>query len=123
MADLDLTAEPSTTASVGTAPALATVAYDPSRDRERLRGKLAGWLLALLAAVAIGPVVALVFDQINSSTLKDILGGVFTPLLGVFGTVTGFYFGSTHPSQPLLVNPGGPASGGASLNVDDGGAS
>jgi len=97
---LDLTGEPPVGPTAGTAPALATTPYDPSQDREHLRGTLAKLLLALLTVVAIGPVVALIFDKIDVATLKDILAGVFTPLLAVFGTITGFYFGNAQASQP-----------------------
>jgi len=97
---LDLTGEPPVGPTAGTAPALATTPYDPSQDREHLRGTLAKLLLALLTVVAIGPVVALIFDKIDAATLKDILAGVFTPLLAVFGTITGFYFGNAQASQP-----------------------
>jgi hypothetical protein len=100
LADLDLTTEAQVAANAGTAPALAITPYDPSQDRERLRGKLAGWLLALLAVIAVGSVAALIFGEIDSPKLKDILTGVFTPLLGVFGTITGFYFGNAQASQP-----------------------
>ncbi|MDQ6725696.1 MAG: hypothetical protein M3066_05975 [Actinomycetota bacterium] len=112
MSDLDLTTEPPVTASAGTGPAFAIAPYDPSQDRERLRGILAGGLLALLAAVAIGSVAALIFSEIDSAKLKEILVGVFTPLLGVFGTITGFYFGNSQASQPLPGNQNGPGDGG-----------
>jgi hypothetical protein len=107
--DLDLTTEPPVAPTAGTGPALAITPYDPSRDRERLRGTLAKLLLALLAVVAIGPVAALIFSQIDGAALKDILAGVFTPLLGVFGTITGFYFGNAQASQPGLPAPVVPA--------------
>ena len=104
---LDLTPEPPVAA--GTGPAVATVPYDPSEDRELLRGILAKLLFALLAVVAIGAVTARIVDQIDGAALKDILTGVFTPLLGVFGTVTGFYFGSAQASQGPAVPPAPPA--------------
>ncbi len=114
---LDLTSEPPVGPTAGTAPALATTPYDPSQDREHLRGTLAKLLLALLTVVAIGPVVALIFDEIDAATFKDILAGVFTPLLAVFGTITGFYFGNAQASQAahkargqVDSNAGGPPS-------------
>lgn len=110
MPDLDLTTEPQVPANAGTAPTLATTPYDPSRDRERLRGRLAVLLLVLLALIAAGSVAAIIAGQIDSAKLKDILGGVFTPLLAVFGTITGFYFGNAQASQPAglpIAPPGG----------------
>ena len=103
---LDLTSEPPVGPTAGTAPALATTPYDPSQDREHLRGTLAKLLLAVLTVVAIGPVAALIFDKIDAATFKDILAGVFTPLLAVFGTITGFYFGNAQASQSGSQGPG-----------------
>jgi hypothetical protein len=126
LADLDLTTEAQVAASAGTAPALAITPYDPSQDRERLRGKLAGWLLALLAVIAIGAVAALIFSQIDSVKLKDILTGVFTPLLGVFGTITGFYFGNAQasqpPSPPVTPVAGAPGAGAPGAGAPGAGA-
>jgi len=96
-----------------TKPGVAPV-YDSARDRERVRGTLAYMLLCLLAFVTVACISALIFDRITASELKDLATTFFTPLLGVFGTITGFYYGtvtaSSPPSDPA-VSSGGPSTG------------
>ena len=59
---------------------------------------IALWLLAVVVLLTLGSFAALATNAINADTFKTILAGLFAPILGVFGTVTGFYYG-THASD------------------------
>ena len=79
--------------------------YDPSRDRESMRGKIAMrlvWTLMALVAGAFGLAVASVVicgsSACNAATasmeqVKTIVELLLTPMVGLVGAVTGFYFG------------------------------
>jgi hypothetical protein len=98
----DATVEPITTAAgAGPAAKAAVVAatqrsvvaadpYNPARDRETQRTRIATALVgaALLAAAGAGVSAAL-----GGSATHEILSEIFTPLLGLAGAVVGFYFG------------------------------
>lgn len=76
-------------------PEMAT--YDPAEDRERVRGRIAQilvWLLVGIVVVSLGAGIGLglrVEEGIES--LKLVLELVLTPIIGLVGAVTGFYFG------------------------------
>ncbi len=66
--------------------------YDPSRDRELVRGRIASAMVFLLF-VAIGwPIVAALFGKFDGSVEK-VATLVLTAIVGLVGTVLGFYFG------------------------------
>jgi hypothetical protein len=67
--------------------------YDPTRDRETIRGWLAIVLLVLITIIVIASLAALVLFQTELNTIKEWLTIVFGPLTTLFGTITGFYFG------------------------------
>jgi hypothetical protein len=54
--------------------------------------------LALVFILGLGLPVAYFLKWVSPSGLKDLLTGVWTPILGIFGAVTGFYYG-THASD------------------------
>jgi len=56
------------------------------------------WLLAVIVLLTLGLSAVLIAGLINDNTFKDLVATLFTPILGVFGTVTGFYYG-THASD------------------------
>lgn len=80
--------------------------YDPTADRETIRGTIAQALIWTLVAV-IGAVVLTGLFTVYSCNAKDACTGetielktirvvtelVLTPLIGLVGAVTGFYFG------------------------------
>ncbi|HVD03717.1 MAG TPA: hypothetical protein VNF75_06235 [Candidatus Dormibacteraeota bacterium] len=73
--------------------------YTPLFDRrEKVRTNIAHWLLALVVILGLGLPVAYFLKWVSPSGLKDLLTGVWTPILGIFGAVTGFYYG-THASD------------------------
>ncbi len=91
-ADIDLTA-----ANQVAAPPPETVpkeaSYDPARDRESVRAKIALWLLYLVIGIIALAMVGLLANLIDSATLEKLATLVLAPVLTVFGTVLGFYFG------------------------------
>lgn len=64
--------------------------------REWLRIIISVGLLVLLGLVALIPLVALVIRGAPSSEIETLMTLIFPSLIGVFGTVTGFYFGGEH---------------------------
>jgi hypothetical protein len=77
---LDLTKDE----KLGDVSGLAVVPYDPAQDREKVRGWIAGALIALLIGFISLLCLAIVFG---------IVATVLTPIMGIVGTVIGFYFG------------------------------
>ena len=88
--------------------------FNPEQSRENLRGRLALMLMILLAVLAAGMVsitVALVrpFDR---ETVGLLIAGVLGPVVGLVGTVVGFYFGQISVTG---------ATGSSTLTDDKGG--
>ena len=67
-------------------------AYDPAKDREGVRGMVAQALVLLLAVLCILPFIG-AFAGAKTQDLKMVLELVLTPVVGLVGAVTGFYFG------------------------------
>lgn len=89
MPDEDLTTEPESS----TAEPVRTEPYDPRPKREQLRGYLALGLLLLVAVVILAALVGM-FASLEATRIKDVIGLVLTPLVGLLSAVTGFYFAS-----------------------------
>jgi len=82
-----------------------TKPYDPTRDRENIRGQIALWLVwtlvGLIAATflfAAGTVLTCGSASCNNQTkdleaVKVVVQLLLTPLVGLVGAVAGFYFG------------------------------
>ena len=75
----------------------ASQPYDPEKDRETARGRIAALLMILLAVLSLCFVVVSValvrpFDR---ETVGLLISGVFGPVIGIVGTVVGFYFGQS----------------------------
>jgi hypothetical protein len=68
--------------------------FDPRPQREQVRGVLAVIMSALLALMALGPFTVIVADWADWADVEDPLGLTFSPVVGLAGTVLGFYFGS-----------------------------
>jgi len=66
--------------------------YDPARFREWLRGLVALGLVVLLIGIVTGSYF-LVWTNKNTNSVKDWLTAVLTPIVGLVGAVTGFYYG------------------------------
>jgi hypothetical protein len=78
-------------------PSAVTGLGDPIAEaREQTRTYLA-WSVVGLLVVVVGLIAAWFIFSGSSATdarLSALLTGLFTPLIGVAGTVLGFYFGS-----------------------------
>jgi hypothetical protein len=76
---------------------LEVATYDPAQDRERVRGRIAQilvWLLVGIVVVSLGAGVWLgLKTEEGIESLKLVLELVLTPIIGLVGAVTGFYFG------------------------------
>jgi len=66
--------------------------------REDVRSWLAFIIIGLLAALALGLLVYAWLEG-GGDTVDQLLTGLFAPVIGIAGTVLGFYFGS-HEYQP-----------------------
>lgn len=77
------------------APSSYVDLYNP---RERVRTLIALGLLAVVVLLTLGSAAAVFAGAISDVVFKDVLAGLLAPILGVFGTVTGFYYG-THASE------------------------
>jgi hypothetical protein len=62
--------------------------------REGMRGRIALGLLLVIAGAVAGAFGAAAWDWASPPDLKDLLTQVYNPLVGLFGAVIGFYFGS-----------------------------
>ncbi len=67
--------------------------YDPAKDRERVRGRLAQWLLLLLAAVIAVVLGGLLAGRFSIEDVVKLAAVVLSPLVGLLGAVVGFYYG------------------------------
>lgn len=67
--------------------------YNPNKDREMVRGWLAQALVLLLTLVVLISFIS-VWAGADFEEVKGILELTLTPLVGLAGAVTGFYFGS-----------------------------
>jgi hypothetical protein len=88
---LDLTNEPKTSAE---APRPREVPVQVQVVREGMRGRIAIGLLLVIAGAATGAFMASALHWASPPDLKDLLIEVYNPLIGLFGAVIGFYFGS-----------------------------
>jgi hypothetical protein len=76
---------------------------------ERTRRRLAYALTAILAAVVAVALAVLFLEQaVELRRAKDMIGLVLTPIVGLVGSVVGFYFGArTAQEAAPSVPPGG----------------
>ncbi len=80
--------------SIGKAP------YEPTRDRERVRGLLAAALIGLLSIVVLGLFVALLAGRLTIPELGQLAAVTISPIVGLLGAVLGFYFGEQSRDRP-----------------------
>jgi hypothetical protein len=71
--------------------------YDPAHDRELMRSRTALVLIGTLPATILLTFVFLSIkswknDSVTASDFKDVLTIIVAPLIGVIGTIAGFYF-------------------------------
>lgn len=73
--------------------------YDPTQDREKLRGQIAISVLALLGSMVVGPFVLIGFHVLSLSEVKELLTITYGPIITLAGTAMGFYFGASKSRQ------------------------
>lgn len=89
----DLTVRPHEEAQSASLQNYQVKEYSPDEDREKVRGNIAMGLVLLLAALILLSFVSLWLGLATSADLKSILELVFTPVVALVGSATGFYFG------------------------------
>lgn len=67
--------------------------YDPGPVRDKVRGRVIGGLIALLATVTILPLFAILYQGFNFEGLRDFLALIYGSIVTMVGTALGFYFG------------------------------
>jgi len=86
--------EPSDSGAIDALPEVKRP-YDPGRDCERLRGKLAAGLVILLGATIVASFVWIAVGWGTADQLDALLDRFIAPLVALTGTALGFYFGGT----------------------------
>jgi hypothetical protein len=103
-----------TTAGGATPPTTSQIvekSYDPTADRETIRGTIAlalVWtLVGVIGAVVLTGLVTMYAchaggacntETMDLKTVRAVIELVLTPLIGLVGAVTGFYFGEKSAS-------------------------
>lgn len=96
--DLDLTRERVEAGDLASPKTSAP--YDPSRHRELLRGAIALSLILLLWLVVLAPFKLLLGpDKLEFASVKELLGRLLSPVVGLVGSAIGFYFGGRSDSR------------------------
>jgi len=67
---------------------------DIEEGREQARELIAKVLIGTLVAIVVGSFGTIWFKLAPMSDLKILLEIVFTPMIGVIGTILGFYYGA-----------------------------
>ncbi len=67
--------------------------YDPTKDREQTRAKLAGGLAVLLGIMGILLIALTAAGTLTLEQAKDLAEVIFAPVVVLTGTALGFYFG------------------------------
>ena len=70
-----------------------TVPYDPAKDREQVRSQIAYLLIWLLIGAVCVLVISVFSKTVGIGDLDKFSAAVLTPIIGLVGTVIGFYFG------------------------------
>ena len=75
-------------------PRIRQVPVEVEKVREGMRGRIALGLLLVIFSNVVGAFAASGLHWAAPADLKDLLTQVYNPLIGLFGAVIGFYFGS-----------------------------
>jgi hypothetical protein len=76
----------------GPSPVADRSPYDPARDRERVRGLIAGGLLVLIALLTVASYALAITGKRSVDDIAKLYGLVVSPLLALTSGVVGFYF-------------------------------
>jgi hypothetical protein len=72
--------------------------FDPEPQREFIRGKIALWLLCMLAGVLLLAFISM-WLKMDTEALRTVLTIIFGPLVTLVSAATGFYYGSRSSSS------------------------
>ncbi len=67
--------------------------FNLTKAQEKVRGRIAQWLVALLAAVVLFAFMTLWLFDNRVADLEKLLTIIFAPVITLVGTATGYYFG------------------------------
>lgn len=71
---------------------IVDVGDEIAQSRERTRGWLAVTVMVLLTLV-VAVILRYIYVETGNDSAKLMITGIFTPIIGIAGTVLGFYFG------------------------------
>ena len=71
--------------------------YNPRRVQERVRTGVAAGVVGAVIAESLILAIAFVAGGISAKDLPQVTASLVTPLVGIAGTVLGFYLGSHRP--------------------------
>jgi hypothetical protein len=72
---------------------LQTTPYNPDPGRDRTRARLAYLLTSTVLVIVLAALMLLVTGSLKTSDLESVSAALLTPVIGLVGTVLGFYFG------------------------------
>jgi hypothetical protein len=75
-------------------PLATTLPFNPRRLQEMVRTWVAVAVIAAVVVETLAVTFAYIFGDIPTAELSPVTTAVITPLVGIAGTVLGFYFGS-----------------------------
>ena len=75
-------------------PLATTLPFNPRRMQEMVRTWVAVAVIAAVVVETLAVTFAYIFGDIPAGDLSPVTTAVVTPLVGIAGTVLGFYFGS-----------------------------
>jgi hypothetical protein len=81
-------------------PLAVTPQFNPRRVQERVRTGVAAAIVGAVILETLIIIVAYVAGRIAAKDLSAVTTALITPLVGIAGTVLGFYFGSHRDSGP-----------------------
>lgn len=72
---------------------LRTTSYNPDPGRDRTRARLAYLLTGAVLAIVLTALLFVATGAMETSDLESVSAALLTPVIGLVGTVLGFYFG------------------------------
>lgn len=81
------------------AESVRVVDYDPEPARDQVRGQIALYLIAILAAMVVASFLLLYAAPWHTERLVTVLQILFGPVTTLVGAATGYYFGA-NSSKP-----------------------
>jgi purine-cytosine permease-like protein len=67
--------------------------YDPSRDREVVRARVAYLMIGLLIGIVAAMIGGLLSGYLSPEAAEKVAAVILSPVVGLLGAVLGFYYG------------------------------